>query len=134
MSKYKKVDIKERNISFTKEIEKILSDYGEEANNVLVDCAIKSGDNAKKMLIGNSAKKTGKYAKGWRKNTERKRYSTEVIVYDSTKPTLTWLLENGHALVRGGRVVGQVDGDGVIFDVNEYISGYYYDDVMRNLQ
>ena len=94
---YKKVDIKELSVSFKNEISNILQEYGVEAESVVVDCASNSGDVAKKMLAGSSAKKTGKYAKGWRKKTEKKRYSTEVIVYAGDAENLYWIEQKGTA-------------------------------------
>lgn len=133
MSSYKKVDIKEISVSFASEIEKLLKEYGDGATETVFECAEDTANNTKKMLAGNSPKKTGKYAKGWKKQTETKRYSKSFIVYEGKKPTLTWLLNNGHALWQGGRFVGNVYGDGHIADAEEYADGYFYDEVIRRL-
>ena len=54
-----------------------------------------------------SPRKTGEYASGWKSRTE---YDSpddiRVRVYNSKKPQLTQLLENGHAKKNGGRVEG----------------------------
>lgn len=56
-------------------------------------------------IASDAPKDTGKYAKGW---TTKKIYenpeSVETIVYNKTKPTLTWLLEKGHCDANGNRV------------------------------
>lgn len=56
-------------------------------------------------IASDSPKDTGEYAKGW---TAKKAYenpsSIESIVYNKTKPTLTWLLEKGHCDANGHRV------------------------------
>lgn len=55
-------------------------------------------------LKGRSPKKTGDYAKGWRrakKNRGTGQYAR--IIYNARKPGLAHLLEKGHALRGGGR-------------------------------
>lgn len=133
MSRYQKVDIKEINLTFAKEIQQMLDEYGAEAQEIVYEEADKTGQMAKQMLAGNSPSKTGKYRKGWKKKTESTRYSRTVIVYEGTQPTLTWLLENGHALMRGGRKIGDVRPHKHIIDAEEYAEGYFYDNVVRRL-
>lgn len=54
-----------------------------------------------------SPRNTGKYANGWKSRTEYEGLDDiRVIVYNSKKPQLTHLLENGHAKAAGGRVNG----------------------------
>lgn len=51
-----------------------------------------------------SPEKTGDYQKGWR---IKKKGKLKNIVHNKTDYQLTHLLEKGHALKRGGRVVGK---------------------------
>ena len=51
---------------------------------------------------------SGDYASGWTSTTESEGHNTvQVRVHNRKKPTLTQLLENGHAKVNGGRVEGK---------------------------
>ena len=54
-----------------------------------------------------SPRNTGDYAKGWKSRVEYESpEDIRVRVYNSKKPQLTHLLENGHAKQNGGRVNG----------------------------
>ena len=73
--------------------------------------------NATNKLKKRSKKKTGEYAKGWKASKPKpiEGIGVSSVIYNATKPSLTHLLEKGHAKVNGGRV----DGDGVIAQVYE---------------
>lgn len=59
-------------------------------------------------LKATSLRDSGDYASGWTSTTESEgRNTVQVRVYNRKKPTLTHLLENGHAKVNGGRVEGK---------------------------
>lgn len=78
---------------------------------------------------------TGDYAKGWSSTTQKKagkHYSSNVI-YNKDIPQLTHLLEHGHALVIGGRKLGQVPGREHIAPVEEEVINQYLDQVISKL-
>lgn len=59
-------------------------------------------------LKATSPRDSGDYASGWTSTTESEgRNTVQVRVYNRKQPTLTHLLENGHAKVNGGRVEGK---------------------------
>ncbi len=79
----------------TKEIKNIITDKSKElAKNIKRDSPRR-------------AKNGGKYAKGW---TAKKDYENNLniqyTIYNKKEPSLTHLLENGHAKRNGGRVEG----------------------------
>lgn len=71
--------------------------------------------SAQAKLKKRSRKKTGEYAKGWRVSKPKpiEGVGASSVVYNTTKPSLTHLLEKGHAKIGGGRVAG----DGIIAQV-----------------
>ena len=89
------------------EIAKILSEYTEDVIEGIDKTGQKIANEAVKELKAKSPKKTGEYAKGWGKKTEKKVGDVDnIIIYNKTKPGLTHLLEHGHAKRGGGRVKG----------------------------
>lgn len=66
-----------------------------------------------------SKKRSGEYSKGWRWRTEGK----GTVVYNTTKPHLTHLLNDGHAKANQyGSYPGRVNGDHHIDDMSEKCS------------
>lgn len=89
------------------EIAKILSEYTEDVIEGIDEAGQEVAKEAVKELKAKSPKKTGGYAKGWTKKTEKKYGDVStVIIYNKNKPGLTHLLEHGHAKRGGGRVDG----------------------------
>ena len=91
-------------------INKIIADYGEEAQKGTAEVVKKVTEVGVKALRGNpgSFGGTGKYSKGWRSQYETQRLSAQGTIYNATVPGLPHLLENGHAKRGGGRVPGRV--------------------------
>lgn len=49
----------------------------------------------------------GVYKNGWRVSTEESTFGIECVVHQYRRPSLTWLLENGHMLKDGSRTKAQ---------------------------
>lgn len=89
---------------FSKELAKALSEY---TNDVKDEIKKEVKNTATEMVKDlrtskNTPKRTGEYAKGFTK--KKGSNDSEYIVYNNKKPSLTHLLEKGHAQRGGGRV------------------------------
>lgn len=92
-------------IDVSKEIAKILDEEVERVKNAVDDAVIKVADAAVKELQESSPKKSGQYAKSWKKKEEQLATgSKSATIYNEKHYWLTHLLEFGHATVDGKRV------------------------------
>jgi len=128
--------------NFGKEVEKILSSYGDEVSENLDEITKKIGQKGARLLRNESAntfpvpgsrrKSTGKYEKGWTFRAEKSRLYSTVTIYNKT-PGLPHLLEHGHAIKNGGRSSGEVKGYTHIEPVEEKIITEYEREVKNKL-
>lgn len=99
-------------------LESLLKNAGQELEAVAIQATKKAAHNAG-IKTKNFLKKTSpgkKYAKGWKTRTNE----TGIILFNGSQPGLTWLLENGHDIVRNGVKVGHYDGKPHIKPAEEY--------------
>lgn len=92
------------------EINKILTEYGEQVQQDVDEAAqrvTKAGVKAVKGNAKSSFGGTGKYAAGWTSKFEKGRLSSQGTIYNGTVPGLPHLLEHGHANRNGGRTSGR---------------------------
>ena len=92
--------------AFSKELQNMLDQYGDQAFKALGEIAEDVAKDAKKMVKSGSPRRTGKYKSGWSTQADTSAISTTVTVYNKNKPGLPHLLEFGHALRGGGRTGG----------------------------
>lgn len=95
----------------TKEVEKILNEYGENVQQNLGDIVkemSKKGAQALRSQSKSTFNGTGDYAKGWTSRAETGRMSAQGTIYNKDLPGLPHLLEHGHANWGGGRTPGRV--------------------------
>ena len=84
------------------QIQEILSDYGEDVEDMLREVIPEVAKDAVKKLKKTSPKNKGKYARSWAQQTEKGRMSISSVIYNK-EPGLPHLLEYSHALRNGGR-------------------------------
>lgn len=90
--------------NLTAELMADLSQYTAEVSEAVKKAVDEVAKECKENIQADSPVKTGKYKKGWKvKTTFEDNLQKHVTVYNSTYGRLTHLLENGHALKRGGR-------------------------------
>lgn len=92
------------------EINKILTEYGEDVQRDVDEAAAKVTKAGVRAVKGNSRSTfggSGKYASGWTSKFEKGRLSSQGIIYNATVPGLPHLLEHGHANRNGGRTPGR---------------------------
>ena len=79
-------------------------------------------------------KRTGKYAKGWTYRMERGRANVGAIVYGKSGTyQLAHLLEHGHAIIRGGRKVGDAEAKEHIYGIDQWAVDEAYDRIVERL-
>jgi len=90
----------------------ILQDYSFEISEKVSDAVVQAGEFAVQEVRKRSPKRTGKYAKSWKKKeikTGIGKRNTQVIIHNKDRYRLTHLLESGYqrsASMGGGRVEG----------------------------
>ena len=89
-------------------VAKIVRDYGEEVDQRLQDDLQYAGEFAANRARELSPKSSGKYARGWDYTFTAKKGELTVEVGNTTKPSLTHLLEKGH-MDRGGGWTGGIE-------------------------
>ena len=90
------------------EIAKGLSEYSQDIVDVLNEKSAATAKEAVTKLKARSPKKTGKYARSWKVNTEKFHGEPDRhVIYNGKHYWLTHLLEFGHAKAGGGRVEGK---------------------------
>lgn len=90
------------------EIQKALSNYGEDVSTKLKKAVKEAGKVASDEIKANSPKDKGNYAKSWGLKVVKEDSShIEVSVHSKKKYYLAHLLEFGHAKANGGRVEGK---------------------------
>lgn len=121
------------------EVKRILEEYSEEVTENLGDIVKDITKKGVQAIRAESASTFGtvrnrkrKYSKTWTSQTETGRLSTQGAIYN-TQAGLPHLLEHGHALVAGGRKVGEVAGREHIAKVEKELVRLFEQEVKRKL-
>ena len=91
-----------------REVLKIIDKYGDDLKWNVVKAARKVARKGREALSQLSKQfdtrwGKGRYSSGWRVKEEIDKWGTTEIIYQWKQPSLTHLLEEGHALWQGGR-------------------------------
>lgn len=121
-------------MDLTKEINKILTDYCKDVDTSVIGVEAEVASDAVKKLKQTSpkkkkGKKAGHYAKSWDIDKKSKTNYAETIIYNKDYQ-LTHLLENGHDIIRNGKVVGHADPQPHIKPVEEWVQ----DEMVKRLE
>ena len=85
---------------------KELRNYSQDVTDALKEECLDVAKTTVNTLKSTSPRRTGKYARGWKQTTTYERRDDIRVTVHNSRYQLTHLLENGHALVNGGRVSG----------------------------
>ena len=101
-----------------------LQEFSKEKTEELKKIIKKESSECAKQISNDSPKRTGKYAKGWTSSkTDENSFNVTYTVHNTTKPSLTHLLENGYIHANTGkRVVGKPHINQNCEDTGERIS------------
>lgn len=122
-----------------KAVRQILSDYSDDVSKNLDEITKKVGKKGAELLkaeslsdFPDSKKHKKRYGQTWTSQAETGRLYTTVTIYNR-QAGLPHLLENGHALVAGGRNLGSVAGREHIAPVAEKLEEQYIKEVVSKL-
>lgn len=122
-------------IDLASAVNDVLEEYGKEIETTVAKIIPDVARDTARQLNTSSPSLTGEYASGWTETqTTSSLGKVTVNVYNEKKPTLTHLLEYGHALVRGGRTVGNVRARKHIQSRSEYAEEQLMKKVEEKLQ
>lgn len=86
----------------------MLEEYADEVKKEVIETTTQFAPKATLKLANASPKETGEYARGWTYKSQTDHFGTvSVTVYNSAKPSLTHILENGYTARNGRRIKGQ---------------------------
>lgn len=122
--------------NFADQVERILTEYGEDITRDLDEVTKKVAQQgakkiraAAKSAVGGS----GKYAAGWGVTMENTRTGPTAVIHHKTLPGLPHLLEHGHVSKVHGRRVGYVSGREHIAPAEQEIIEIYEKEVISKL-
>ena len=127
-------------IDFDKAILDVLSQYGEQVNEVMGESIDSVSKQAVEKLqsvqtFAPNGNPTGAYSASWKaEEVKTGRLSQKRVIHNQEHYRLTHLLEKGHVLKNGtGRTFGRVPAYPHIGDVNEYVAQELPKEIERRL-
>lgn len=98
--------MKIKSSDFAAAVDLELEEYSQDIKDGVQVVVSRVASKVVQRLKRTSPKRTGDYAKSWKKVESKLLESTTAIIYNKEHYRLTHLLENGHAKADGGRVEG----------------------------
>ncbi len=127
-------------IDFDKAIMDVLSQYGEQVNEVIGESIDSVSKQAVEKLqsvqtFAPNGNPTGAYSASWKsEEVKTGRLSQKRVIHNQEHYRLTHLLEKGHVLKNGtGRTFGRVPAYPHIADANEYVAQELPKEIERRL-
>lgn len=127
-------------IDFDKAIMDVLSQYGEQVNEVMGESIDSVSKQAVEKLqsvqtFAPNGNPTGAYSASWKaEEVKTGRLSQKRVIHNQEHYRLTHLLEKGHVLKNGtGRTFGRVPAYPHIADVNDYVAQELPKEIERRL-
>ena len=90
---------------FAETVNKYLEEYAKDVDETMAKVVTETALDAEQQLHSAGSFNGTKYKRSWDTQINRKRLYIEARVYNK-KGQLTHLLEHGHVLARGGRIIG----------------------------
>lgn len=90
------------------EVMQCLTEYSEDVDKEVKKAVRKTATSVKKELNTTSPKDSGKYANSWKASLTQEKGKAFHMTVHAEKYQIAHLLENGHAIRRGGRSYGKV--------------------------
>lgn len=124
-------------MDLTAQVNSILKEYVDEVDKVVLDVEEKVAKEAVKKLKATSPKnpkgRGRHYASDWKIDQRSKKRYAHLIVHNK-QYQLTHLLENGHNIVRNGKVVGHASAQKHIKPVEEWVKKEVETEIVRELR
>ena len=113
-------------------LEQLLKNAGDELQAAAIQATKKAAHDAglkTKNKLKKAPIKGKRYNKGWKMRTNE----TGIILYNGAQAGLTWLLENGHDIIRNGKKVGHFAGIPHIKPAEEYGAELFQEGIIDEL-
>lgn len=120
--------------SLVVQMDKILDEFSRDLKNATNEAADSVAKQSVQKLRNTSAKRTGRYARGWGVKREKGTNGINtVIIRNRTDYQLTHLLEKPHLIRNKKGTYGYTKGDGKIKDVEEWAKQEFPTEIERRL-